>query len=237
MMLAVSVFTFGQTDYVMFKTVYMKPDYANLKDLGKAMTEYNKTYANEAPFKGHVWVVNSGPRTGEWLYVMGPLTFTDIDSREVSDDQRDLWLFELMPNVKSMSDGSFWRMDADKSYEGTGEFTGKEVLTYFKIKNGEEYRFKQMVADVKEVYEAKSYPNFFQLYYSQFSKKCGYDVLIAGGISNWADFDNRPNFKADYEEVHGEGSFQKLLDEYDSVVENEYDEIIMYIEELSSDRE
>jgi hypothetical protein len=133
-----------------------------------------------------------------------------------------------------MSDGSFWRQNDDLTYN-VGEFTGKEILTYFKIKNGEEYRFKEMVGKVKEVYETKAYPNFFQTYSSQFSKKCGYDALIAGGFGSWSDFDNKPNFKADYEEVHGEGSFQKLLEEYKDVVENEYDEIIMYVPELSAD--
>ncbi len=59
--------------------------------------------------------------------------------------------------------------------------------------------------------------------------------MIAGGFENWAFFDNKPNFKKDYEEVHGEGSFQTLLEEYKGVVENEFDEIIMYVPELSAD--
>jgi hypothetical protein len=103
------------------------------------------------------------------------------------------------------------------------------AVSYFK------YRFKDMVKKIKEVYEAKGYANFFQLYYSQFSVESGYDVMIASGFENRAFFDNKPDFKADYNEVHGDGSFEKLPEEYRDVVEGEFDELIMYVPELSAD--
>jgi len=234
-MLAITVFSFGQDDYTMYKVMYMEPDYENLKDLGEAMADHNKTFHNEAPNKGHIWLVNTGPRTGNWLYVLGPITYTEMDGVDLGEDHLEHWVGKVLPNIEGMSDGGMWRMDDELSYEGTIGFTGKEVLTFFKLKDFDGYRFKDMVKKIKKVYKEKEYPNFFQLYYSQFSQEDGYDVMIAGGFENWAFFDNKPNFKADYEEVHGEGSFQKLLEEYRDVVENEYDELIMYVPELSAD--
>ena len=233
--LAFAVLSFAQESYTMYKVAYLKPDYSKLEELGKAVTDHNKEFHNEAPNAGHIWIVQTGPNTGKWLYVVGPTTFSDMDNVELGEDHRDHWIGEVLPNVKEISDGSYWRMSDKLTYEGTTGFTGKEVLTFFKIKNFEEYRFKAMVEKVKEVYVAKEYPNFFQVYYSEFSRICGYDAMIAGGFENWAFFDNKPNFKADYEEVHGEGSFQMLMEEYRDIVENEYDEIIMYVPELSAD--
>ncbi len=232
---AFAVLSFAQADYTMYKVVYIKPDYTKMKELSEAMGEYNKTFNNSAEHRSHIWVVNSGPHTGEWLYVHGPTTFTNLDSRNVTEEQREHWLYEVMPNVADLSDAGFWRQNDDLTYEGNGVFTGKEVLTFFKIKDFEEYRFKALVEKVKKVYEEKDYPNFFQVYYSEFARICGYDAMIAGGFENWAFFDNKPNFKADYEEIHGEGSLQLLMEEYKDVVEGEYDEIIMYIPELSAD--
>jgi hypothetical protein len=233
--LVIAVLSFAQESYTMYKVVYMKPDLTKLEKLGDAVKEHNKEYHNEAPNAGHIWLVNSGPKTGHWLYVVGPITYTEMDGIELGEDHLEHWIGDVLPNVKDISDGSFWRMSDKLTYEGTTGFTGKEVLTFFKIKKFEEYRFKAMVAKVKEVYEAKEYPNFFQVYYSDFSRKCGYNTMIAGGFENWAFFDNKPNFKADYEEVHGEGSFMELLEEYREVVENEFDEIITYVPELSAD--
>ena len=232
---AFAVFSFGQDDYTMYKVVYMKPDYTKLKELGKAVTDHNKKYHNEAPNAGHIWIVNSGPHTGEWLYVLGPTTFSAMDNVELGEDHLDHWISDVLPNVKDLTEGSFWRQHDDLTYEGTTGFTGKEVLTFFKVKNFEEYRFKAIVKKVKKVYEEKAYPNFFQFYTSEFARKCGYDFMIAGGFENWAFFDNKPNFKADYEDVHGEGSFNLLLEEYRDIVEGEFDEIITYAPELSAD--
>ena len=234
LVIAFAVLSFGQADYTMYKVAYFKPDYAKLKELNEAMAKYNKTF-NTDPHFGHIWIVNTGPHTGQWLYVFGATTFTALDSRTITKEQREHWLYKVLPNIEEISDGGFWRQSDKLTYEGTIGFTGKEVLTFFKIRSGEEYRFKAMVAKVKEVYEAKEYPNFFQVYYSEFSRICGYDAMIAGGFENWAFFDNKPNFKADYDEVHGEGTFQLLIEEYSDVVEGEYDEIIMYVPELSSD--
>ncbi len=233
--LFLGAFGFAQEDYTMYKVIYLEPDYENLKDLGEAMADHNKTYHNEDPGQGHIWIVNTGPHTGDWLYVMGPLTYTEMDGIHLGEDHLDHWIGKVLPNVESLSDGGLWRMDDDLTYEGTTGFTGKEILTFIKLRDFAEYRFKDMVKNIKEVYEAKGYANFFQLYYSQFSVENGYDVMIASGFENWAFFDNKPNFKADYEEIHGEGSFQKLLEEYRDVVEAEYDELIMYVPELSAD--
>jgi hypothetical protein len=234
-MLVVSVFSFAQEEYTMYRVVYMQPDYENLEELGEAVKEHNKKYFNEAPSTGHIWMVQTGPHTGQWLYVVGPTTFTDMDGIELGEDHRDHWIGEVMPNVESVSDGGFWRMNDELTYQPSDMFTGKEVLTFFKIKDFEEYRFKALVKKVKEVYEAKEYPGFFQFYSSQFSRKCGYDMMIASGFENWAHFDNRPNFRADYEEIHGEWAFFEFMEEFREVVEGDYDEIIMYAPELSAD--
>ena len=119
---AFAVFSFAQADYTMFKVVYIKPDYTKLEELGKAMTKYNKTWNSSADHRSHIWVVNSGPHTGEWLYVHGPTTFTNLDNRNITDDQRDHWMYEVMPNVEKLSDAGYWRMSDKHTYEGTIEF-------------------------------------------------------------------------------------------------------------------
>jgi len=134
-MLAITVIMFGQEDYTMYKVMYMEPDYENLKELGEAMTDHNKTFHNEAPNMGHIWIVNTGPRTGHWLYVMGPITYTEMDAVDLDEDHMEHWIGKVLPNVEGVSNGGMWRMDDELSYEGTIGFTGKEVLTFYKLKD------------------------------------------------------------------------------------------------------
>jgi len=228
-----SVLSFAQESYTMYKTVYLTPDYENLKDLGKAMAEYTQTYRNEEPSQTGVWVVYTGPNTGKWFLTTGSITFTQMDDIEYSEEQRDHWLFEVMPNVEELSDGEFWRKDEKASYEKEDYFTGKEVLSFFGLKDFEEYRFKEMLNQVKKVYEEKEYDNYYSVYYPQFKGCDKRDVVIVGLFEKWAEFDDDRNFKSDFEDVHGEGSWSKFMREYQDVVESNYDELIFFVPELS----
>lgn len=232
-MFAFAVFTIAQSDYTMYKTAYIRPDYAHLEELGKAMAEHNKEYHAEGTASVFVWMVTTGPHTGEWLIVSGPTTFSDIDNVDLGEDHGEHWRHEVLPYVKEISEGEYWRMDDDLSYNPENAVGGKEVLSIYEIKDFEEYRFNDILKKVKEVYEAKAYETFFQVYNTQFSPAGGRDVLIAGNFPNWAYFDRERTFKKDFEEVHGEGSWSKLMEEYKDVVVSDYDEVIIYIPELS----
>jgi hypothetical protein len=223
----------SQADYTMFKTVYLKPDYENIKDLGKAMAEHNKEFHNEAPNLAHVWLVTTGPHTGQWLLVIGPTTFTDLDDMPNSDEHRDHWIGEVLPNVEELSEGGYWRLDDKATYDFEDSFTGKEVLAFYKVKDFEEYRFQEILEKVSKVYKEKEYKKFFQVYKPQFDDSNSPNFMIASGFSSWSEFDKDMNFKADFEGIHGEGSWTKLMEEYKDVVESSFDEIIIYVPELS----
>ncbi len=227
----------AQDDYTMFRTMYLTPDYENMEELGKAMADYTEKYGNDGPNRMGVWVVYTGPNTGDWFLTMGPSTFTGMDDIEYSDEQRDHWIFKVLPNVEELSNGEFWRKDDDASYEKEDSFTGKEVLSFFGLKDFEEYRFKEMLKQIKKGYVEKEYDNYYSVYYSQFQGCDKRDVVIVGFFDKWAEFDDDRNFKSDFEDVHGEGSWSKFMREYKGCVESNYDEIIMFVPELSGGRE
>ena len=235
--LGLAIIANSQADYTMYKTFYLKPDYEKMKELGKAMAEHNKEFHNEAPNMAHVWIVTTGPHTGQWLLVLGPTTFTDLDDMPSSEEHREHWLYEVLPNVEELSEGGFWRLNEELSYLLEDGFTGKEVLNFYGIKEFEEYRFNAILEKVSKVYKEKEYDRFFEVFMPKFADSNGPDVLIASGFKNWASFDEDLKFKADYEEVHGEGSWAELMAEYRDVVEFSYDEIIIYVPELSGGAE
>ncbi len=231
---AFTVLSFAQADYTMYRTVYITPKYDKLKELGKVMAEHNKEYHSEGPNQAYIWLIQTGPHTGDWLYVFGPATFTEMDNIDMAESHKDHWISEVMPFVADVSNGEYWRMDDELTWIPKDfENPGKEVLTFFEVKDFEEYRFKAILEKVQAVYEAKAYDHFFQVYNTQFSSACGRDVLIAGSFANWAFFDKDRTFKKDFEELHGEGSWSMLMEEYKDVVVSSYDEIIIYSPELS----
>lgn len=226
-----------ETEYKMYQMLYIKPHYDKLKELSEAMASHNKKFHSEGSHQAYVWMAQTGPHTGEWVWVMGPTTFTELDSRPDSKEHQEDWRDNVMPYVQDISEGEYWKMDEKLSNSPEESFTGKEVWTIFDIKPFEEYRFNALLEKVVEVYKEKSYPNYIQVYKSQFRSNSGRDVAIGFGFKNWAFFDEEDKFWKDYEEVHGEGSKWKFFEEYRDIVISSYEEISQYIPALSGGSE
>ncbi|MCF8369446.1 MAG: hypothetical protein K9G76_10425 [Bacteroidales bacterium] len=220
-------------DYKMYELMYIKPRTDKLKELNEALAHHNKTYHNEGPNKVHMWYASTGPHTGDLVWAMGPLTFTDLDSRPESKEHLEDWMYNVMPNVKEVSEGEYWKLNSKLSHSPEGSFSGKEVWTVYDIKPYESYRFTAIIEKVVEVYKKKEYENYFTVFESQFNGNDTRDVAIGFGFKNWAFFDKESTFKKDFEEIHGEGSWFKLMEEYRDVVNSSFEEVSEYMPEIS----
>ncbi len=232
---------FGQEEekesYKMFELMYIVPKYDKITELAEAMAKHNKTYHNEGPFQTHIWMAKTGPHTGQWVWAMGPLTFTDLDNRPDEEEHMKDWVENVMPYIWKISDGEYWKLDEKVSHSPEGSFSGKEIWSIYDIKPFEGYRFTALLENVVEVYKEKDYPNYFQVYRSQFDGGSGRDVAIGFGFKNYSFFDEDDKFWKDYEEVHGEGSKWKFFEEYRDVVISSFDELSEYIPALSGGTE
>jgi hypothetical protein len=224
------------TDYKMYEMIYITPKYDKVKELGEAMARHNKEF-HKGKYKANIWMAQTGPHTGEWVWVMGPATFTELDSRPETKEHTEDWRDNVLPFIKDLSEGEYWKLDDKHSYIKDEAFSGKEIWSIYDIKPFEGYRFDALLKNVVEVYKQKNYPNYFEVYRTQFSSANGRDIAIAFGFKNWAFFDEEDKFWKDYEEVHGEGSKWKFFEEYRDVVITTYDEVSEFVPELSSDTE
>jgi hypothetical protein len=198
------------------------------------MAEHNKKYHNEGPYTAHVWAVHTGPHEGQWLWVMGPCTFTDLDNAPAGGEAHDKdWQENVAAHCDKIHEFKYWKMNEKVSYDPE-EAPGEKVLwTTFDIKPFEMYHFTAMLEKVVEVYNTKKYDNGFYVYESQFDSGDGQDVVIEWQFKNWAWFDKEDRFVKDYEEIHGEGSWVKFMEEYRDVVESSFDELAEYMKDLS----
>jgi hypothetical protein len=231
--LGISLITFAQKDYVMFETLYIKVKPDMKKDFEKGLAAHNKEYHASGPFTAHIWSVHTGSHEGEYLWAMGPLTFTDLDNRPTGEDHDEDWDKNIAPYVEKYSELTYWKLDKELSYAPEDGPKGKAIWSIFKLKPFEEYRFNELLSKVVEVYREKKYEYSFSVYQNQFDSKKGGDVVIEAMFGKWAFFDRDRTFKKDYEEVHGEGSWWKAMEEYKDVVICVEDELASFRSDLS----
>jgi len=230
-----TVFAFGQEeDYKMLELVYLKPiPGADMEAAGKLMAEHNKKYHSEMPYKASVWSNLTGSRVGTLTWVMYPASFSAYDDRPAGKDHDQDWDKVVGPYFETVAN-EYWKVDSKLTYEPENAEDGDMVVfTIFDIKPGDSYRFKAMLEQITEVYKQKKYDYNFTVYWNQFENKDGRDVAIEVMFDKWSFLDEDHALKNDFEEVHGEGSWWKLIEEYRDVVISADDELSVLIPEMS----
>ena len=234
--LVTTFFAVGQDDYEMMELVYLKPiPGADLEEASKAMAEHNKKYHAEDPYKASVWSNLTGSRVGQWVWVMNPATFSYYDSRPAGKEHDKDWDKVVAPYFELVAN-EYWKEDSKLSYMPE-DFTkgGKVVFTVYDIRPGDSYRFKALLEKISEVYKQKKYTYDFTVYWNKFDNKEGRDVAIEVMFDKWAFLDEDHALKTDYEEIHGEGSWWKLIEEYRDVVVSSEDELSVLMPDMSAE--
>lgn len=236
LIMGVTIITIGQPDYKMLQLVYLKPiPGADLEAASKAIAEHNKKFHAVAPFKASVWTTLTGDMNGTWTWVMYPATFTDYDSRPSGEDHESDWRKATKPYFELVTN-EYWKEEDKLSYAPEGmKQAGKVLFTVFDIRPGQTYRFKAILEDVSEVYKQKKYTYDFTIYWNQFNNKQGRDVAIEVMFDKFAFIDEDHSLKKDFEEVHGEGSWWKLMAEYEDIVVSSDDELSVLMPEMSAE--
>lgn len=233
--LAFTAFSFAQEDesYTMFENTHMVVKTDRFKEFNKAMADHNKKYHAEGAYYANFWMVSVGANAGDFVWSMGPCTYSDLDSRPTGKDHMEDWLYNVMPNVKYIKETNYWKLDEKHSYNATAGNNTKLSIRIYDLEDWQEYRFKELLKKVVEVYTEKKYEWNFGTYWSQFNVQDDEDVAIVFGFDKWAWFDKDPQFKNDFEEIHGEGSWQAFREELRGTIKGVKDQVWEMIPELS----
>jgi hypothetical protein len=224
---------FAQNNYVMYETVYITPKPDKIDMLYTNLAAHNRKYHSTGPFSAYVWNVYNGPKSGQLFLAMGPCTFSDLDNRPSGEDHEKDWNTKISPFIEGYSSADNWRMDEKLSH--IVQLPGnnfKRLSTSYDVKNGEMYRFNELLKKVSDVWKEKNYPFSFQVFYKVYGDD-KYDVIISRVVSKWADLDWTNTIRADYEEKHGAGSWTNFMKEYDSCLNGTERTLLEYMPKLS----
>lgn len=222
----------AQADYKMYAQVSLEPKLDQITLFEKNLAEHNKKYHSEGFMKAEVWTILSGTNSGKYAIWMGPLTFSDFDALEENKGHDADWNDNVLALCSEVSEMEWWKYNEELSYAPEGSFTGKDVFRVYDISRGQLYRFKEVLKKVVAVYKAREYPDYFLVYYNEFSSNSNRDVAFASGFKTWASLDEKSTFKKDFEEVHGEGSWGPFLEEYRASFNSYEDELSIRAEHL-----
>lgn len=220
-----------ESSYAMWESFYLTPDYTKLKVLGEAMSKHNKKYHSEGPYRAVVYNVVTGPNTGKLVWQMGPLNYSHLDARPSKGGHDEDWRDNVMPNIKSMSSGEFWKQNDKVS--NTAMMAESEIaypilhIRFHEIAKGEGHQIKQLMNQIGEAVKAMDGENPWGLYINEFRQgyAVGRHMASVGFYKNWAEYDEDNNFKDTFMKVHGDNSWSAFIDGMEDTFSDSWDEI------------
>lgn len=229
-----------ETGSRMWESFYITPDNTKLKALGEAMAKHNKKYhAEEGPHQATVYNVVSGPNMGKMIWQMGPLKFAHLDNRPKTGGHDEDWRDNVMPNIKKLSTGEYWKEDAElsnlKMLDDDNAQTPILHIRFHEVSKGHGYNVDHLLDQISETVKAMEGDNPWGVYDNQFRQgyRIGRHLATVSFLKNYAEYDEPSKFKETFVKLHGEDSWQPFIEGMSDAMSNSWDEIWEYNATLS----
>ncbi len=227
------------SSYTMWESITLTPDNTKLKELAEGMNKHNKKYHQNGPYKAHVYNITTGPNIGKIVWEMGPLKFPDLDGRPSAGGHDEDWRDNVMPYIKKMTHGEYWKQDdklSNVSMLDPDKVTHPLLyVRYLEATKDKSYNINSLLKQVSETIKAMDGVNPWGVYYNEFRQ--GYDIgrhiATVGFMKNWAELDDDNKFKETFIKVHGEKAWDPFTEGFDDAFSNSWDEIWEYNAKLS----
>ncbi|MEQ8927256.1 MAG: hypothetical protein RLO81_15655 [Fulvivirga sp.] len=222
-----------EESYVMYEMITLQ---MNGKDNGKlqqAMKAHNDAFHNKEGQKARVWAINSGPNAGKTVWMMGPLTFADLDNRPQGKNHDDDWK-NVAIHVESLVSVEYWQRDDELSVVKDKE--AKNLYVRFSNVSDETgFLTRDFMEKVSAVQKALDRDHSWTVWDNQFRQgNRGRHMATAGGFDKWAELDEDWGFKNKFIEIYGEDKWVTFWRTGDLIFTDQWDETWTYMPEMSS---
>ena len=199
--------------------MYVLPKKGMEENFEAAIKAHDLKFHPDGQYRAGLRKVEYGDKSGWYLWVFGPTTYTALDTRPTKENgHNDDWVKTIDPLVETYGETSLWNYNPDLSY-------GMDILkksNYYEVwnvqlKTGQYYRFKAIAEKLKKTYESMANTAFIVFDNPLHTIKTG-DVGILWSFNTYAEWSNDPGLKKAFEKLFGEGSWQQLLNEWLDIV-------------------
>ena len=225
--------------YEMWESIVLTPDNTKLKLLGDALRKHNQLHHKQAPYKAYVYNIVTGPNVGKLVWEMGPVTFSQLDKRPSGGTHDDDWRDQVLPYVKNMANGEYWRKDDKLSNTGMMSTEGVShpllFVRYLEVADNQGHNINRLLKQISETVKAMEGENPWGVYHNEFRQgsKIGRHIATVGFYKNWTEFDKENDFRKVFEKLHGENSWDAFDKSMSDTFSNSWDEIWEYNAKLS----
>lgn len=195
--------------YVLYRLV---PENDNIMQFETAWQEHNQEFHQDSPV--YAFYFESGPYSGTYSGVEGPMTWTGHENVEYTDEHGRDWLENVQPLLTKPIHVEWWSHMSKYAQNQSDQPTETSIVTVYHIKNGESARFMRMLDDWMEANTEQGYDGRYNVYQRQLHGQ-GQIAIVSSLDRGLAELDDSNEFRRRFEATHGDNTWQLFLDDYD----------------------
>tara|TARA_R110000737_G_scaffold129970_1_gene162163 strand:+ start:126 stop:881 length:756 start_codon:yes stop_codon:yes gene_type:complete len=226
-------------DYTQWDTFRFTVDNQHAKKFTKNMRAHIKEYHGKAPLMTKIYNVTYGPNANELIWVMGPVSFSELDARPDNKKHDDDWDDNINPYITSYNQAEIWRnMDElvinnlDKNSPSPEKF----IARYLTSSSEHDFEVKKyLLQQVKKTLEKIGKVKYWAVMDNQFiqGNVNGRHLMALSSFDSWSEMDDDWEFGKKFEELYGKGSYKAFQANYAEVYPNQWHEVITVNKEMS----
>ena len=233
-LLPLMVVSQNSTEYMVIENGLIKANPKNIEQFEAGMAAHNKKYHADDLYGARIYTISNGANVGSYMWVMGPLPWSAMDNRPAKEGHDEDWNKNVLPYMLPDGDQTYWRFESDLSHFSK-DFTIKNLLVdVYDIKRFKGKKAMSLLEKIKKVM-LENFPNeTYGIYSNEFpSTKEGKDIAFVSFFSKSSWLGENNEFAKKYNEVHGEGSFETFLKDWEGVSNGSLSELWIYRPDLS----
>jgi hypothetical protein len=182
-----------------------------------------KFHSSDGLYSARLFYNLNGHSGGTYSWIMGPTTWTAMDTRPGKGAHDDDWK-KVEALVEHFDSPTYWSFSTELSQAIDGVSPEKRMIWMYDIKRGQGARWAELVGKVKKVYNEKRPTESFWVVWNEFAdSKAGMDAAVIFAFDNWAWMDRNSDFGKEFDEVHGDGTWHHFLNEFGDVTDGRVD--------------
>lgn len=225
--------------YVQWDTFRFTVNNMHAKKFTENMREHIKKFHTKGPMIAKIYNINYGPNTNELIWVMGPVSFSEMDG--ISDNKKhdDDWADNINPYVLSYNNGEIWREMDGLVINTMGQKDPqpeKFSLRYLTIAPDQDFDVvKYLLMQAKETVKKIGKAQYWAVMENRFlqGKDNGRHLMVITSMKSWAELDDDWEFSKHFEELYGKGSYKAFQANYNKAISNQWHEMTSLNKEMS----
>jgi hypothetical protein len=223
-----------EAEYLIFENAMLNPRTDKVLQFEALVAAHNKKYHGDGPYGVRVYEIGNGPNVGKYMWIMGPTHWSTLDTRPDDPGHTQDWVGNVIPNLADNGSLTYWRFQPEMS-RFPKDFNVSKLLVWQVNVAEDGYEKIMSIMDMVHKVQASKLPDeTYGVYTNELSSTSqGNDLAIVWFFDKWSWMSEDSQFDKKFDEVHGAGSFEKMLADWMANTDGVERELWIYREDLS----